>query len=70
MKRSVRLSLKKETLSPLTTDDMRAVAGGASEASCYTCVECVIGRIDARSLDLTACCQGIPTFHRAGGAAC
>lgn len=67
MKRSVRLSLKKETLSALTGDDLSAVAGAAdnSAVTCYSCpIGCII-QIDSYSDDLTNCCQGIPTFHRA-----
>ena len=74
MKRS--LSLKKETLAQLTSDDMRAVGGGqdASALSCVSCVQCVIdttaGLFHPSVFSPTNCCQGIPTFHRAGGAAC
>lgn len=58
------LSLKRETLSALTTDDLRVVAGGASD-TCYTCLDCIhfVSSIDAP----THCCDTIPTFH---GAAC
>ena len=71
MKRSVRLSLKKETLAALTTDDMRGVAGAVAESrgTCYTCLDCLI-EVHPSVLAPTNCCQGIPTFHRAGGAAC
>ena len=71
MKRSLRLSLKKETLSLLTGDDMRAVGGGAADTSagtCFTCIDCILDTIAFRSLNVTGCCQGIPTFHRAGAA--
>ena len=65
-----RLTLKRETLTALSADEM-AFVGGAADASgptCYSCLDC----IDVRPslLAPTNCCQGIPTFHRAGGAAC
>ncbi len=43
MKRS--LSLKKETLAELATDDLRGVVGGSAGPTCYTCVDCVVDRI-------------------------
>lgn len=49
MKRSVRLTLKKETLAELAGDDLSGVAGGTVSAgpTCYTCtcrscVECLL----------------------------
>lgn len=33
-----RLVLRKETLTELVSDDLHAVAGGASGPTCYTCV--------------------------------
>lgn len=66
MKRS--LSLKKETLTPLATDELSAVNGAAS-GTCYTCVECAVNKVtqmfDYSVGHPTECCQGIPTFHRA-----
>lgn len=50
MKRSVRLTLAKETLAELTAEDLGGVAAGtATEAltcytcSCRSCVECLLG---------------------------
>ena len=50
MKRSVRLTLAKETLAELTADDLGGVAAGAATAgptcytcSCRSCVDCLIG---------------------------
>lgn len=40
MKRTVRLSLKKETLAALTSDDLSGVAGAASAATCVSCPTC------------------------------
>ncbi|HEV2890924.1 MAG TPA: hypothetical protein VGX28_11175 [Frankiaceae bacterium] len=71
MKRSVRLTLAKETLAALTSDDLGAVGAGAdaSVGTCYTCVECAITPVFHPSVfSPTECCQGIPTFHRAGAA--
>lgn len=54
MKRSARLSLKRETLTLLTTEDMLAVAGGATNALCYT------GPVQCFSVDY---CDRIPSLH-------
>ncbi len=50
MKRSARLTLKKETLADLSGDDLSGVAGAVATAAvtCYTCtcrscLECLIG---------------------------
>ena len=66
MRRSARLTLKRETLAALTADDLHVVAAGAAASdTCYTCVdpECFVIR-DPSVVELTGCCQGIPTFHR------
>lgn len=62
MKRSARLTLKKETLAPLGGEELRVVAG-ASAVTCRTCLDCV--EYDPSLLSPTNCCAGIPTFHRA-----
>lgn len=63
MKRSIRLTLKKETLAALDGEDMRSVNGGVSAGpTCYTCPpRCPI--IYQRSLIVvTNCCDTVPTF--------
>ena len=41
MKRTARLSLKKETLAALSGDDLSGVVGAdASAVTCYSCVSC------------------------------
>lgn len=58
-----RLALKKETLAPLATDELRLVAAAA--ASINTCVECIKEIVIPSLFDTpTNCCAGIPTFHR------
>ena len=37
------LALKKDTLTELASDDLSAVVGG-SAGTCYTCVECLVGK--------------------------
>lgn len=60
MKRSVRLTLKKETLADLTGDDLSSVAGGSAGPTCYncptdrSCVDCLIGE----SLPFPGCIPG------------
>lgn len=65
MKRS--LTLKKETLTSLASDELSIVAGASG--TCYTCVDCYVKRVtqmfDYSVVAPTECCQGIPTFHRA-----
>lgn len=65
MKRTARLSLKKETLATLTVDDLSGVAGADASAgpTCYTCtcrscLDCLIGA----TLPDTACVPEI-TFR-------
>ncbi len=65
MKRSVRLTLKKETLADLSGEDLSGVAGGATSPgpTCYTCtcnscVECLFGS----TLPFTECLPEI-TFR-------
>ena len=65
MKRSVRISLKRETLTDLTGDDLGAIAGGASADTCYTCIEPRCLFAVSPTFTPTNCCEGIPTFHRA-----
>lgn len=65
-----RLALKRETLAALTAEDMAAVAGGASEATCVTCLDCIY--IRDISQNLTNCFCNSPTLHCSigGAAAC
>jgi hypothetical protein len=63
-----RLALKKETLTALSPEDLAAVAAGAV-ANHTIEIGCLV-EFSPSFTQPTQCCQGIPTFHRAGGAAC
>ncbi|HEX8004710.1 MAG TPA: hypothetical protein VF519_18640 [Mycobacteriales bacterium] len=59
-----RLTLKKDSLAPLTTDEL-GVVGGAAQASALTCFTClgdcvVVGEYSV--ILVTECCSGLPTF--------
>lgn len=68
MNRRRTLSLKKETLSELASQDLSAVAGGASSPTCHTCVTlcdaCDITAAMCPAWTLAAVrCPGIPSIH-------
>ena len=60
MKRSVRLTLAKETLAPLTTDDLHVV-GGALPVTGPRCPSLDCFEVSQSYIVLTNCCGPWPT---------